>query len=132
MCSNLEKLLRNAWNLFLKQVIDKYSTPIQLKEIDLHKKDNLLKGKSIKLDFAAEIRPVALQKKDMITNTDIERLHKDHTNLYLQLVEKFMEWTPLGSIIVRISQVLNPNALMNMLCLQKILSRSTNLYWPIW
>ena len=91
MCSNLEKLLRNAWNLFLKQVIDKYSTPIQLKEIDLHKKDNLLKGKSIKLDFAAEIRPVALQKKDMITNTDIERLHKDHTNLYLQLVEKFME-----------------------------------------
>ena len=46
MCSDLERLLRNILNLFVKQeVVDKCSTPIQLKEIDIHKKDNLLKGK---------------------------------------------------------------------------------------
>ena len=54
MCSDLERLLRNILNLFVKQeVIDKCSTPIQLKEIDIHKKDNLLNGKNIKLGFAA-------------------------------------------------------------------------------
>ena len=46
MCSDLERLLRNILNVFVKQeVIDKCSTPIQLKEIDIHKKDDLLKGK---------------------------------------------------------------------------------------
>ena len=115
MCSDLERLLRNILNLFVKQeVIDKCSTPIQLKETDIHKKDNLLKGKSIKLGFAVEIRLAALRKKDTITNTDIERLRKDCTNLYVRLVENFMERTPLGSIIVCNNQVLNPNALIIM------------------
>ena len=101
--------------MFVKQeVIDKCSTPIQLKEIDIHKKDKLLKGKSIKLGFAAEIRLAPLRKKYTITNTDIERLSKDYTNLYVRLVEKFLEQTPLGSIIVHSSQVLNHNALIMM------------------
>ena len=115
MCSDLERLLRNILNLFVKQeVIDKCSKLIQLKEIDIHKKYNLLKGKRIKLGFAAEIRLTALRKKDRITNTDIERLRKDCTNLYVRLVKKLMERTPLGSIIVRSSQILNPNTLIMM------------------
>ena len=113
MCSDLERLLRNILNLFVKQeVIYKCSTPIQLNESDIHKKDNLLKGNSIKLGFAAEIRLTALRKEDPITNIAIERLGKDSTNLYVRLVEKFMEQTPLGSIILSNSQVLNQNALI--------------------
>ena len=77
MCSELERLLRNMLKLFVKQeVIDKCSTPTRLKEIDIHKKNNVFKGKSIKLGFAAEIRLPTLRKKDTITNTDIEKLRK--------------------------------------------------------
>ena len=86
----------------------------QLKKIDIHKKDNILKRKSFKLCFAAEIILAAFWKEDTITNTGIERLHKDCTNLYVQLVEKFMKRTPLGSIILCNSQVLNQNALIMM------------------
>ena len=68
--------------------------------------------KSIKLGFAVEIRPAALRKKDRVTKIGIERLHKGSTNLYVQLVENFMEQTPLGSIIVCNSKVHNPNALI--------------------
>ena len=115
MCRDLQRLLGNILNLLVKkEVTDKSSTPIQLMEIDIHKKGNLLKGKSIKLDFAAEIRLAALRMKDTITNTGIERFHKDCTNLYVRLVENFMEETPLGSIIVGKSQILNPNALIMM------------------
>ena len=68
----------------------------------------------LKLGSAAEIRLAALRKKDTITNTEIENLRKDCTNLYVRLVETFMERTRLGSIIVRNSQGLNPNALIIM------------------
>ena len=75
MCSDLERLLWNIVNSFVKQkFIDKCSTLIQLKEIYIHKKDNLLKEKSIKLGFATEIRLTALRSKDTITNTDIEEI----------------------------------------------------------
>ena len=110
MYSNLKRMLWNILNLFVKQVIDKCSMSIQLKEIYIHKEDNLVREKAS--NWA--LQPFALRKKDAITNTDIERLCKDCTILYAQLVEKFMKRTPLGSIIVGSSQVLNPNALIMM------------------
>ena len=46
MCSDLKKLLTNLLKLFVKpEVIDKCTSPKQLKEIDVMKKDNLLKAK---------------------------------------------------------------------------------------
>ncbi|XP_047140612.1 uncharacterized protein LOC124815840 [Hydra vulgaris] len=115
MYSDLEKLLRTILSLFVKQnVIDNSCISVQLKEVDFHKKDNLLKGNQIKLGFAAETRLAALRKKDIITIADIQSFHKDCTNMYVQLIEKFMDRTPLGSIIVRNSQVFNPNAMVVM------------------
>ena len=47
MCSDLEKLSKNLLKLFIKpEVIDKCASPKQLKEIDVRKKENLLKKKN--------------------------------------------------------------------------------------
>ena len=49
MCSDLEKLSKNLLKLFIKpEVIDKCASPKQLKEIDIRKKEALLKKKKIK------------------------------------------------------------------------------------
>ena len=47
MCNDLEKLSKNLLKLFIKpEVIDKCTSPKQLKEIDVRKKENLLKKKN--------------------------------------------------------------------------------------
>ena len=61
MYCDLERLLQTILSLFVKQeVIDNCSIPVQLKEVDFQKKDNLLKGNLIKLGFTAETRLSAL------------------------------------------------------------------------
>ena len=52
MCNDLEKLSKNLLKLFIKpEVIDKCTSPNQLKEIDVRKKENLLKKKKLKIVF---------------------------------------------------------------------------------
>ena len=47
MCNDLEKLSKNLLKLFIKpEVIDKCTSPKQLKEIAVRKKENLLKKKN--------------------------------------------------------------------------------------
>ena len=47
MCNDLEKLSKNLLKLFIEpKVIDKCASPKQVKEIDVRKKQNLLKKKS--------------------------------------------------------------------------------------
>jgi len=115
MCCDIEKLLRNILKLFVKQeVINACSSPTELKEIDISKKENLLKRKNIKLGFSAETRLSALRKQDTITSIEIDSFRKDCIALYVRLFEKFIERTPLGSVIIRNSTVFNPKLMINM------------------
>ena len=64
MCSDLERLLRNILNLFVKQeVIDKCSTPIQLKEIDIHKKTIYLMEKKHQTGLCGLIKTCCFRKE---------------------------------------------------------------------
>ena len=48
ICNDLEKLSKNLLKLFIKpEVIDKCTSPKQLKEIDVRKKENLVKKKNL-------------------------------------------------------------------------------------
>ena len=62
ICNDLEKLSKNLLKLFIKpEVIDKCTSPKQLKEIDVRKKENLVKKK-----ISAETRLSSLYKKERI------------------------------------------------------------------
>ena len=59
--------------LFIKtEVIDKCIPPKQLKEIDVRKKENLLKKKNLKIVFSAETRFSSLYKKDLVTGAEVD------------------------------------------------------------
>ena len=48
ICNDLEKLSKHLLKLFIKpEVIDKCTSPKQLKEIDVRKKENLVKKKNL-------------------------------------------------------------------------------------
>ena len=68
MCSDLEKLLKNLLKLFIKpEAVDKCASPKQLKEIDVRKKEALLKKKKLKIGLLAETQLSWLYKKDLVT-----------------------------------------------------------------
>ena len=81
--------LTNLLKLFVKpEVIDKCTSPKQLKEINVTKKDNLLKRKNLKIGFSAETQLLSLRKKDSVTGAEVDGFKKECGYLLVKLVQK--------------------------------------------
>ena len=78
----------------------------------LKKKENLLKKKKLEIGFSAETRLSSFYKKDLVTGAEVDAFKKVCGYLLVKLVEKILERSPLGSVIVRNASVLDPRDIL--------------------
>ena len=60
----------------------------------------------------AETRLSSLYKKDLVTGTEVDAFKKECGYLLVNLVEKILEWSPLGSVFARSASVLHPKDIL--------------------
>ena len=71
----------------------------------------MLKKKILKIGFSAETRLSSLYKKDLVTGAEVDAFKKECGYLLVNLVEKILERSPLGSVI-RNASVLDPRDIL--------------------
>ena len=114
MCDDLTKLITNVLSLIVKEsVISSCKTGLDLKKIDLDSVENLLKTKEINVGFAAAEVLNELKKKDIVTNQEIKDFKKEVYKFVKATLKKIFERSPIGSVVVRNSNIFNPIVMAN-------------------
>ena len=114
MSDDLTKLVTNALSLIVKEnVFSPCKTGLDLKKIDLDSVENLLKTKDINVGFAAAEVLHELMKKDIVTNQEIKDFKKEVYKLVKATLKKIFERSPIGSVVVRNSNIFNPIVMAN-------------------
>ena len=114
MCGDLTKLITNVLSLIVKEsVISSCKTGLHLKKIDLDSVENLLKTKEINVGFAAAEVLNELKKKDIVTNQEIKDFKKKVYKFVKATLKKIFERSPIGSVVVRNSNIFNPIVMAN-------------------
>ena len=78
----------------------------------LEKKKVCWRKKKLKIGFSAETWLSSLYKKDLVTGAEVDAFKKVCGYLLVNLVEKILERSPLGSVIVRNASVLDPRDIL--------------------
>ena len=114
MCDDLTKLITNVLSLIVKEsAISSCKTGLDLKNIDLDSVENLLKTKEINVGFAAVEVLNELKKKDIVTNQEIKDIKKEVYKFVKATLKKIFERSPIGSVVVRNSNIFNPIVMAN-------------------
>ena len=67
----------------------------------------MLKKKYLKIEFSAETRLSLLYEKDLVTGAEVDVFKNECGYLLVNLVERMLERSPLGSVIVCNASVLD-------------------------
>ena len=89
------------------------TTASAIRKIDFDNKDNFLKVKDMFRGFATERCLSDLQKKDLTPKQQIAKFYNDSVEITKSIVLKILEFSPLGSVVVKYVGVLDPIKLSN-------------------
>ena len=119
--TDIFRLLKNVYSVIVKpDVIAKCGTAAQLKEIDLNKKENMLSTKHINVGFVASKLIEKLIRQDQVKK-DVIYLFKNNVKTFVvATIDKIMERSPVGSIIVRNANVFGPKTIIELKDLELI------------
>lgn len=114
MYDDLISLVRNTLTLIVKpSIISSCQSDLDLKDIKLSSKENILSGKEINVGFAAAALITDWKKKDVINNSDIASFRNGVHTFVTSAIAKIFERCPIGSVVVRNSRVFDPNVMVN-------------------
>ena len=106
---DLFKLLKNIFSIIIKpDIMNKCETVLKLKVIDLYSSTNHLVTKEIDIDFVAWTHIQELRRRDKVSKTCVLPFKKNVRKCVIAAIEKLLEKSPIGSVIVRNACVFNP------------------------
>ena len=109
---DLLHLVKRVLFLVLKpDVVNPSSSITALKEIDLTANTNFLRAKDIKLGFGARECINNLKKSDLLSSKDLQAYMNECLTFVTAIVTKLFDRSPLGSVIVRNANALNPEVM---------------------
>ena len=85
-----------------------------LKKIDLNKKANFLKAKEIKFGFGARECIKNLKKSDLLSSQNLQAYMNECVIFVTGIASKLFDRSPLGSVIVRNTDALNPKVIADL------------------
>ena len=102
MYTDLKSLIQSLLELVVKQdVLSQCKTGIQMKQLDLCNKENLLNLKDINLGFAVPNIIAKLRRNDTATLAEVKEFKVGTQKFIIGMIIKLFEWSPLGSIFLR-------------------------------
>ena len=113
--NDIFRLLENIYSVIVKPgVIAKCGTAAQLKEIDVNKKENMLSTKHINVGFVASKLIEKLIRQEQVKK-DVIYLFKNNVKTFVvATIDKIMERSPVGSIVVRNANVFDPKTIIEL------------------
>ena len=106
---DLFKLLKNIFSIIIKpDIMNKCETALKLKEIDLYSSTNHLVAKEIDAGLVALTHIQELSRREKVSKTCVLGFKKSVRKFVIATIEKLLEKSPIGSIIVRNACVFNP------------------------
>ena len=99
--------------IFKPDVVNPCATISAIRKIDSDNKDNFLKVKDMSLGSATEKCLSDLQKKDLTSKQQIAKFYNDSVEITKSILMKILEYSPLGSAIVKYAGVFDPKKLSN-------------------
>ena len=107
---DLKLLSKNLLQLVVKSdILAKAKSGKQLREINLSNEDNLRSVKDIDIGFAAEAEIKKLRHQDTATKIQLKEFHEGCRVFVTSILSKLFERSPLGSDILRVFGVIDPN-----------------------
>ena len=113
MYNDLTGLISKIMRIVIKSEIIDDCPVTNLKNIDLRKKPNILKGKDIDVGFAAKKIITDLKSQDAIDSTAITEFRNNVFNFVEKTVGKIFKRFPIGSVVVRTSRVFDPKVMVS-------------------
>ena len=106
---DLFKLLKNTFSIIVEpDIMNKCETALKLKEIDLYSSANHLVAKEIDIGFVALTHIQELRRRDKVSKTCVLAFKKSVRKCVIGTIEKLLDKSPIGSVIVRNARVFNP------------------------
>ena len=109
MYTDLKSLIQSLLKLVVKQnVLSQCKTGIQIKQLDLCNKENLLNLKGINLGFAVPNIIAELRRNDTATLAEVKEVKVGTQKFIIGMIIKLFERSPLGSISCRYASIFEP------------------------
>ena len=106
---DLFKLLKNILSVIIKpDIMNTCEAALKLKEIYLYSSANNLVAKEIGIGFAALTRIQELRRRDQVSKTCVLAFKKSVRKCVIATIERLLEKSPIGFVIVRNACVFNP------------------------
>ena len=100
------------WYLLKPGVINLCTSITELKKIDLNEIVNFLKAKEFKLGFGAKECSKNLKKSNLPSSQNLQTSLNESIIFVTDIAPKLFDRSPLGSIIVRNADALNPKVII--------------------
>ena len=115
MYTDLKSLIQSLLELVVKQdVLSQCKTGIQMKQLDLCNKENLLNLKDINLGFAVPNIIAKLRRNDTVTLAEVKEFKVGTQKFIIGMIIKLFERSPLGSIFLRYASIFDPFVLFGL------------------
>ena len=112
MYTDLKSLIQSLLELVVKQdVLSQCKTGIQMKQLDLCNKENLLNLKDINLGFAVPNIIAKLRRNDTVTLAEVKEFKVGTQKFIIGVIIKLFERSPLGLIFLRYEIIFDPSVL---------------------
>ena len=107
--TDLKSLIQNLLELVVKQyVLSQCKTVIQMKQLDLCNKDNLLNLKDINLGFAVPDIIAKLRRSNTVTLAEVKEFKVGTQKFIIGIIAKLFERSPFGSKFLRYASIFDP------------------------
>lgn len=107
-------MIKKLMYLIVKpDIIDKCVTLTDYRNIDLDKKDSMVKAKNINIGFGAKAEITKLKARDIISSAMVAKFLTESSTFVITILKKLLDKSPAGSNVVRNASIFDPSVILS-------------------
>ena len=109
---DIVRIIRRLMQLIVKpEILDKCSTFLDFKGVDLDNKNTMVKPKNMNIGFGARSVLTEFGRKDKVKSSDLAELFTNAVLFIVTIIKKLLEKSPAGSSVVKNTSFFDPRVL---------------------